>query len=73
MVSAPGREAPTLAANGVGEVDPLEHQPELGRLDLDVRRLLGNVAREMKAASGELLITPPELRALRPQMGVLCA
>src|SRR5262249_44732329 len=41
--------------NSVCEVDPLEHQPELGRLDFDVRRSLGDVAREVKAASGELL------------------
>jgi hypothetical protein len=73
MVSAPGREAPTPASNGVCKVDPLEHQPELGRVDLDVRAPLGDVVREVKTASGELFITPPELRALRPQMGVLCA
>lgn len=55
MVSAPWREAPTLASNGVCEVDPLEHQPELGGFDLDVRRPLSDIAREMEAASGELL------------------
>jgi hypothetical protein len=45
VVSASRCEAPTLASNGVCEVDPLEHQPELGGFDLDVRRPLSDKIR----------------------------
>jgi hypothetical protein len=53
-MNASRREAPTLASNGVCKVDPLEHQPELGGFDLDVRRPRGDVVGEVKSASGEL-------------------